>query len=180
MIMMSALYLIKMLSRIFILLSCSLKQRSVGRHVTPLISEALRWQNTTSKMANPRIRPLFQCTRGIKGVAFDERPYQRGYCTVVKPVYKGHSREPENVPFMYRLNLYALFINGKHETFRYLYIEVPFNGGLIVLTILTGERLRTHSWNRGQSEYRNCFIDSRIKFSCTTENPSDGLPLTSL
>jgi hypothetical protein len=77
----------------------------VGRHVTPLISEALRWQNTTelspSKMANPRIRPLFQCTRGIEGVAFDERPYQRGYCTVVNPVYKGHSR----------LNLYALFIN---------------------------------------------------------------------
>ena len=174
MIMMSALYLIKMLSQIFILLSCSLKQRSVGRHVTPLISEALRWQNTTelspSKMANPRIRPLFQCTRGIEGVAFDERPYQRGYCTIVKPVYKGHSR----------LNLYALFINGKHETSRYLYIEVPFKGGLTVLTILTGERLRTHSWNRGQSEYRNCFIDSRIKFSCTTENPSDGLPLTSL
>jgi hypothetical protein len=26
----------------------------------------------------------------------------------VKPVYKGHSREPENVPF-----IYALFINGK-------------------------------------------------------------------
>ena len=37
----------------------------------------------------------------------------------VKPVYKGHSREPENVPiyeqlpFIYRFMLYALFINGK-------------------------------------------------------------------
>ena len=36
-----------------------------------------------------------------------------------KPVYKGHSREPENVPFLYRLKLYALFINGKNETALY-------------------------------------------------------------
>jgi len=33
----------------------------------------------------------------------------------VKPVYKGHSREPDNVPFIYRLKLYALFINGENE-----------------------------------------------------------------
>ena len=39
-----------------------------------------------------------------------------------KPVYKGHSREPENVPFMcialylqFR-SIYALFINWKNET----------------------------------------------------------------
>jgi hypothetical protein len=38
-----------------------------------------------------------------------------------KPVYKGHSREPkkcalyEHLPFIYRLKLYALFINGGNE-----------------------------------------------------------------
>jgi hypothetical protein len=32
----------------------------------------------------------------------------------VQSVYKEHSREPENLPFMYRLILYALFINGKN------------------------------------------------------------------
>jgi hypothetical protein len=32
------------------------------------------------------------------------------------PVCKGHSREPENVAFIYRLKLYALYINGKNET----------------------------------------------------------------
>jgi len=37
----------------------------------------------------------------------------------VKPVYKGHSREPENVPFIYRLKLNALFINGENETALY-------------------------------------------------------------
>ena len=37
----------------------------------------------------------------------------------VKSVYKGHSREPENVPFIYRLKLYALFINGKNRTALY-------------------------------------------------------------
>ena len=33
----------------------------------------------------------------------------------VKPIYKGHSREPENVPFIYRLKLYALLMNGQNE-----------------------------------------------------------------
>ena len=33
----------------------------------------------------------------------------------VKPVYKGHSREAENVLFIYRFKLYLLFINEKHE-----------------------------------------------------------------
>jgi hypothetical protein len=31
-------------------------------------------------------------------------------------IYKGYSREPENVPFIYKLILYALFIDGKIET----------------------------------------------------------------
>ena len=38
----------------------------------------------------------------------------------VKPVYKGHSREPENVVFMNSgslyTKLYVLFINGGNET----------------------------------------------------------------
>jgi len=44
---------------------------------------------------------------------------------MVKPVYKGHSMEPVNVAFyeqlsfIYRLRLYALFINGKNETALY-------------------------------------------------------------
>jgi len=44
----------------------------------------------------------------------------------VKPVYKGHLREPENValmssfPLNYRLKLYTLFINGKNETALYI------------------------------------------------------------
>jgi hypothetical protein len=33
----------------------------------------------------------------------------------VKPVYKGHSKEPENVVIIYRLKLYAPFINGENE-----------------------------------------------------------------
>ena len=33
----------------------------------------------------------------------------------VKPVYKGHSKELENAPFIDRLKLYALIINGKNE-----------------------------------------------------------------
>ena len=42
----------------------------------------------------------------------------------VKPVYRGHSREPENVDFisscpLYRLQLYAIFINRKNETALY-------------------------------------------------------------
>ena len=37
----------------------------------------------------------------------------------VKLVYTGHSREPENVTFIYRLKLYALFINEKNETALY-------------------------------------------------------------
>ena len=35
---------------------------------------------------------------------------------LVKPLYKGHSREPRNVSFTYRLKLYALFIKSKNET----------------------------------------------------------------
>jgi hypothetical protein len=35
------------------------------------------------------------------------------YAYTVKPVYKDHSREPENVPFIYSLKL---FINGENET----------------------------------------------------------------
>jgi hypothetical protein len=37
----------------------------------------------------------------------------------VKPVHKGYSRKPENLVFIYRLKLYALFINGKNETAPY-------------------------------------------------------------
>jgi hypothetical protein len=37
----------------------------------------------------------------------------------VKPVYKGHSKEPENVVFIYRLKLYAPFINGENDTVLY-------------------------------------------------------------
>jgi len=37
----------------------------------------------------------------------------------VKPVYKGHSREPANVAFIYRLKLYALFISWKNKTALY-------------------------------------------------------------
>jgi hypothetical protein len=43
----------------------------------------------------------------------------------VKPVYKGHSREHETfglyeqLSFIYRLKLYALFINGKNKTALY-------------------------------------------------------------
>ena len=36
-----------------------------------------------------------------------------------KPVYKGHSREPENVPFMNRLKSHTLFINGENEAVLY-------------------------------------------------------------
>jgi hypothetical protein len=37
----------------------------------------------------------------------------------VKPVCKGHSRETANVPLIYRLKLYALFMNGKNEAALY-------------------------------------------------------------
>ena len=42
-------------------------------------------------------------------------------CSVytIKPVYKGHLKEPENVPFIYRLKLYALFMNGENEAALY-------------------------------------------------------------
>ena len=36
-----------------------------------------------------------------------------------KPVYKGHLRKPEYMPFIYRLKLCAPFINGKNETVLY-------------------------------------------------------------
>jgi hypothetical protein len=32
---------------------------------------------------------------------------------IVKTVYNWHSREPANVPFIYRLNLYVLINRGK-------------------------------------------------------------------
>ena len=35
------------------------------------------------------------------------------YIYIVIPVYKGHSRKPENVAFMSMLKLYALLFNGK-------------------------------------------------------------------
>ena len=35
--------------------------------------------------------------------------------STVKFVYQGHSREPENVPFIYRLKLYSLLINWKND-----------------------------------------------------------------
>jgi hypothetical protein len=38
------------------------------------------------------------------------------YVYTVKPVYKGPSREPENVTFIYRFKLYALLTNGKNKT----------------------------------------------------------------
>ena len=43
------------------------------------------------------------------------------YIYKVKPVYKGQSRELENVPFIYRLRLheYALFIDRQSETALY-------------------------------------------------------------
>ena len=46
------------------------------------------------------------------------------FASTVKPVYKGHSREPENEAFMsswplYTGLLYALFNNGKNKTVLY-------------------------------------------------------------
>lgn len=35
---------------------------------------------------------------------------------------KGHTREPENVLFINRLESYAPFINGKNEAALYIYI----------------------------------------------------------
>ena len=40
------------------------------------------------------------------------------HCSV-KLVYKGHSKDPENVAFIYRLKLYAIFIDRKNETALY-------------------------------------------------------------
>ena len=43
------------------------------------------------------------------------------FISTVKPIYTGHSMEPVNValnqqlPFIYRLKLYVLFINDKNE-----------------------------------------------------------------
>jgi hypothetical protein len=54
---------------------------------------------------------------------------------LVKPVYKNHTREPENVSFIYRLKSYALFINGENETAFYrqwFVIQVSFKAGLTV------------------------------------------------
>ena len=38
---------------------------------------------------------------------------------MVKPVYKGHSKEPQTMPFINMLKLYALFINWKNEATLY-------------------------------------------------------------
>jgi hypothetical protein len=40
-------------------------------------------------------------------------PHANVTINTVKPVYKEHSKEHENVPFIYRLKLHALLINGK-------------------------------------------------------------------
>jgi hypothetical protein len=51
-------------------------------------------------------------------VRANEIPYKLPisiYNRTVKSVYKGHSTEPENVPFTYRLTLYAQLINGENE-----------------------------------------------------------------
>ena len=42
-----------------------------------------------------------------------------GFLYTVKPVYKGHSRKPENVAFMSSCPLYTLFINKENETAPY-------------------------------------------------------------
>ena len=62
----------------------------------------------------------------------------------VKPVNKEHSTYPENVvlneqlPFIYRFKIYALFINGKHEPVLYrpliCYIDVPLKAGFKVIS----------------------------------------------
>ena len=48
----------------------------------------------------------------------------RGRTNAVKPVYKGHLKEPENVPFISPLNTDSDYmhylVNGKHETVLYL------------------------------------------------------------
>ena len=38
---------------------------------------------------------------------------------IVNPVYRGHSMESENVAIIYRLRLYAIFINWKNEAALY-------------------------------------------------------------
>ena len=45
--------------------------------------------------------------------------YYRCYTYSETCVYIGHSSEPEKVPFIYRLKLYALFINGENEAALY-------------------------------------------------------------
>jgi predicted AlkP superfamily pyrophosphatase or phosphodiesterase len=37
----------------------------------------------------------------------------------ISNLIEGHSREPKNVPFIYRLKLYALYIYGENETALY-------------------------------------------------------------
>ena len=39
------------------------------------------------------------------------------YYDRVNPVYKGHSMQPENVAFIYRVKLYALFITRRKQNF---------------------------------------------------------------
>jgi len=45
---------------------------------------------------------------GVKRTTF-----KMGPSNTVLPVNKGHSREPENMSFIYRFKLYVLFINGE-------------------------------------------------------------------
>jgi hypothetical protein len=73
----------------------------------------------------PRINTLFQKDRHT--LAYDKgwrvrtefKAFQvkfhcpKHFCCV--HLYKGFLRESENVPFIYRLKLYALFINVKHK-----------------------------------------------------------------
>ena len=48
---------------------------------------------------------------------------------IVKPVYNGHSILYEQLSFIYRLKIYALFLN---VLYRQCYIEEPCKAGLIV------------------------------------------------
>jgi hypothetical protein len=54
-----------------------------------------------------------------------------------KPVYKDHSREPANkcglyeqLPFIYRFEIYALFINGKTERLPFIDSDLLYRGAL--------------------------------------------------
>ena len=58
----------------------------------------------------------------------------------VKPVYKEHSGEHENVPFMYWLKLYALFIDRENEALICLEVNKGNNKITELRTIFQRER----------------------------------------